>query len=109
VQAVIARHSLGAVPPPKIVRDTIPDHVQDAVLKALAKVPADRFLTTVEFAQAMAAPAPGGRVSTAIPGVPAAWLGVGWRRGAVIVAAVVLAAGVGTVVWQLGQGRTTGR
>src|SRR5207245_2499217 len=41
-QAVMARHSLDAVSPPSIVRATIPDATEDAILRALSKVPADR-------------------------------------------------------------------
>src|SRR2546430_12734483 len=52
-QAVIARHSLDAVSPPSIVRDTIPEGVEDAVLRGLSKVPADRFSTAALFAEAL--------------------------------------------------------
>src|SRR2546422_2709773 len=45
-QAVIARHSLDMVSPPSIVRSTIPDAVERAILRALSKVPADRYPTT---------------------------------------------------------------
>src|SRR2546429_9391242 len=38
-QAVIARHSLDMVSPPSIVRSTIPDAVEAAILRALAKLP----------------------------------------------------------------------
>jgi TolB-like protein len=56
VQAIIARHSLDNVSPPSIVRETIPDVMEDAVLRALSKVPADRFATIIQFAEAMARP-----------------------------------------------------
>ena len=55
-QAVIARHSLDIVSPPSIVRSTIPDAVEGAVLRALAKVPADRYPTTALFAEALNTP-----------------------------------------------------
>src|SRR5438128_7673422 len=55
-QAVMARHSLDAVSPPSIVRASIPDAVEDALLRALAKTPADRFSTTALFADALARP-----------------------------------------------------
>ena len=54
-QALIARHSLDEVPSLSIVRRTIPDEVEDAVLRALEKVPADRFATAAEFAAALQA------------------------------------------------------
>ena len=54
-QALIARHSLDQVPSLTIVRQTIPEEVEDAVMTALAKVPADRFNTAGEFADALRA------------------------------------------------------
>jgi TolB-like protein len=55
-QAVIARHSLDIVSPPSIVRATIPDAVEGAILRALSKVPADRYPTTALFAEALTTP-----------------------------------------------------
>jgi serine/threonine-protein kinase len=55
-QAVIARHSLDMVSPPSIVRATIPDAVEGAILRALSKVPADRYPTTALFAEALNTP-----------------------------------------------------
>src|SRR3989454_10938364 len=55
-QAVMARHSRDAVCPPSIVRASIPDAVEAALLRALAKTPADRFPTTALFAEALARP-----------------------------------------------------
>jgi TolB-like protein/tRNA A-37 threonylcarbamoyl transferase component Bud32 len=49
-QAIMARHSMAAVPSMQIVRNTIPDEVEDLVQRALAKSPADRFPTLAEFA-----------------------------------------------------------
>ncbi|HYT82434.1 MAG TPA: serine/threonine-protein kinase [Gemmatimonadales bacterium] len=57
-QAVMARHSLDMVSPPSIVRNTIPDAVEDAILRALSKVPADRYPTVALFAEALARPSP---------------------------------------------------
>jgi len=51
--AVMARHTMDNVSPPSIVRATIPDAVEDAILKAMNKVPADRFTTTGQFAEAL--------------------------------------------------------
>jgi eukaryotic-like serine/threonine-protein kinase len=52
-QALIARHSLDAVPSLSVVRATIPEEVEEVVTRALAKVPADRFSTAGEFAHAL--------------------------------------------------------
>ncbi len=70
VQAIIARHSMAAVEPPSIVRDTIPDTMEAALLRALAKVPADRFPTVMMFAEALGTPS---RVTAAMrrTGTPA--------------------------------------
>src|SRR4051812_691450 len=54
-QALIARHSLDEVPSLSIVRSSIPEEVEDAVLRALEKVPADRFATAADFASALQA------------------------------------------------------
>ncbi len=52
-QAIMARHSLDAVPRLKIVRDAIPDELEVVIERALEKVPADRYQTSVEFAKAL--------------------------------------------------------
>jgi serine/threonine-protein kinase len=56
VQAIIARHSMAAVSAPSIVRASIPETMERALLRALDKVPADRFPTVIMFAEAFAAP-----------------------------------------------------
>jgi TolB-like protein/tRNA A-37 threonylcarbamoyl transferase component Bud32 len=56
VQAIIARHTMASVEPPSIVRDSIPDTMEDALMRALSKVPADRFTTVIMFAEALGAP-----------------------------------------------------
>src|SRR5919199_6735974 len=62
-QAVIARHTLDEVPSMTVVRGTVPEDVEDAVLRALAKVPADRYKTAGEFADALQACQTSGGVS----------------------------------------------
>src|SRR5256714_8445276 len=54
---VIARHLLDAVPPLRAARPSVPAAIEQAVSRALAKVPADRFATAAQFAQALSAPA----------------------------------------------------
>jgi serine/threonine-protein kinase len=56
VQAIIARHSMATVSPPSIVRVSIPETMELALLRALEKVPADRFPTVIMFAEALGAP-----------------------------------------------------
>ncbi|NIM48369.1 MAG: protein kinase, partial [Gemmatimonadales bacterium] len=54
-QSIMARHTMDTAPPPKIMRDTIPDDLEDVIYCALAKAPADRFRTATEFAEALEA------------------------------------------------------
>jgi serine/threonine-protein kinase len=49
-QAIIARHQLDEAPSLSIVRGTIPEEIEDLVMQALAKLPADRFASAGEFA-----------------------------------------------------------
>ena len=65
-QAIMARHSLDAVPRLRIVRETIPDAIEEVIERALAKVPADRYQTATQFAEALAA-ASSGRISRIAP------------------------------------------
>ena len=52
--AILARHSMEVVPSLQVVRNSIPDEVEDAIMRALEKTPADRFPTVREFADALA-------------------------------------------------------
>src|SRR6478672_3540768 len=52
-QAIIARMLTEKPRPMRTSRPTIPEHVEFAVQHALEKLPADRFSTAHEFAQAM--------------------------------------------------------
>ena len=56
-QAVIARHSLEAVPHLRVVRQTVPLAVERAVMQAMAKLPADRFGSMQQFLDALESPA----------------------------------------------------
>jgi TolB-like protein/Flp pilus assembly protein TadD len=56
-QVILARHSLDPVPSLRTARRTVPPGMEQAVVKALAKVPADRYLTAAEFADALTRPA----------------------------------------------------
>jgi serine/threonine-protein kinase len=53
--AILARHSMEAVPSLQVVRQSIPDEVEDAIMRALEKTPADRFPTMRDFADALVA------------------------------------------------------
>ncbi len=55
-QAIVARVLTEAPRPLIPQRHTIPGHIESAVLTALEKLPADRFPSATEFAQALASP-----------------------------------------------------
>ncbi len=52
-QAMIARRITETPRPLQQVRETVPDAVAQAAIRALAKAPADRFATAAEFARAL--------------------------------------------------------
>ncbi|MDB4909542.1 MAG: protein kinase, partial [Gemmatimonadetes bacterium] len=54
--SIIARHTMDRVPSLAIVRENVPDELEDTVLHALAKIPADRFKTAGAFAEALQRP-----------------------------------------------------
>ncbi|MFC1639807.1 protein kinase, partial [Gemmatimonadota bacterium] len=55
VQAVIAKLLSQAPTQPRVVRDSVPEAMDCAIMKALAKVPSDRFGSAAEFATALTA------------------------------------------------------
>lgn len=58
-RSLMARHILERPPSMRIVRDTIPEHIDSAVLRALEKTPADRFSNLREFTSALRIDSPG--------------------------------------------------
>ena len=83
-QAIVAKRFSDPVPSVRRVRPSVPEAADLALQRALALVPADRFSTAFEFAQALqqlvttptalptvATPAPSPSVSTTAAGVPA--------------------------------------
>src|SRR5439155_6298323 len=52
-QAIAAKRLTSPVPAVRLVRDTVPAGVEAVLMRALARVPADRFATAVEFAEAL--------------------------------------------------------
>src|SRR5437879_10234993 len=53
-QEILARHALDPVPPLRTIRPELPQAVEHAVRKALAKSPADRFPGPAAFSEALA-------------------------------------------------------
>jgi serine/threonine-protein kinase len=52
-QAIVAKVMAGEPAPLSTLRRTVPEHVEEAVLTALQKIPADRFTTAGAFATAL--------------------------------------------------------
>jgi eukaryotic-like serine/threonine-protein kinase len=94
-QAIMARHSLDAVPRLKIVRDAIPDDLEVVIERALEKVPADRYQTSGEFAKALTQASTGtvSRVTAARRPTRARMLGRRSMTVAVGLGAIVVIAG----------------
>jgi TolB-like protein len=114
--AVIARHAMGQVPPLTIVRPTVSVQLEAVVMRALAKVPADRFQTAHEFAEALRHPeremqqsrwtaathVPAGvhGAPSAGPGVPSVGAGVRRWTIAAVIAGLLLVSGGGWAGWR---------
>lgn len=49
--ALMARHAMEAVPSVRIIRNTVPEEVEDAIFAAMAKSPADRPQNAAQFAE----------------------------------------------------------
>ena len=99
--AILARHSVDPVPSLRTVRPGVSESVEKVVEKALAKVPVDRFTSSVEFADALAS----GLADETVAGMPvdtatgAPW----WRRR---LGYVVPVAGAALVIgWAVVLGR----
>src|SRR5439155_20960450 len=62
-QAILARHAMDPVPPLRTARGTVSGALEQALVRALAKSPADRYATVVQFADALGGPV----LSVALP------------------------------------------
>ncbi len=96
-QAIVAKVMTEKPVPPSRMRDTIPVHVEETILVALAKLPADRFETAKAFAEALGNPAYSRGVAR--PGQDIPRSGAGRRLAAVMPAIAVVALLV--AVWAL--------
>ncbi len=108
-QAIVAKVVTETPRPLLPQRHTVPPHVQAAVLTALEKLPADRFGSAAEFAEALASrgpvlPAARGATAVAIasPG------SVQWRRRFQVATGIAVA-GVALALWGWVRVRGTSR
>ncbi|HUF28721.1 MAG TPA: protein kinase [Gemmatimonadaceae bacterium] len=94
-QVVLARKAVEPVPGIRVVRDTVPPHVEQAVMTAMAKVAADRFATAAQFADALAGSGHVVRTSAALRASRKRWMLAGAAAAVVMIAGTyVLIAGV---------------
>ena len=91
--AVIARHSVDPVPSLRVVRQTVPQAVERAIVQAMAKLPVDRFVSMQQFLDALESPS-----VAALPARP--------RRSGRLVAALGAGVLVAAATWFV-IGRTT--
>ncbi len=117
-QALMARHAMEAVPSIRIVRNTVPEEVEDAIFAAMAKVPADRPKDAAHFAELLGMPLGSTMTRAAIrqtasrrvptgaqrAGPPArSWFRTPWAVAAV----ALLLAGTSFATWKI-LGRSSG-
>jgi serine/threonine-protein kinase len=109
-QAMMARHTVEPVPSPSVMRPAIPVELEEIIVCALDKNPADRFQTAAEFGAALAAVEKGDvpRIRTRAQRSPRA-PHVALRRALYPAIGVVVLAVGGVLGWQLAAGRRTGR
>jgi TolB-like protein/tetratricopeptide (TPR) repeat protein len=95
-QSIMARHALEALPPLRTIRTTVPAALEATIVKAAAKVPADRFATAAAFARALSA-----AEATAITPVTSPVAILSRRRVWALAAGILLATGTGAAAWTL--------
>ncbi|HEX9632114.1 MAG TPA: protein kinase [Gemmatimonadales bacterium] len=101
-QAIIARVLTEEPRSLTLQRRTIPPHVEAAVVRALAKLPADRFGSAAQFSEALANPAFGATTASAATAMSAVPTARGRRASAataVIAGIAVLLAGLAAWGW----------
>jgi serine/threonine protein kinase len=67
ITAIIAIRLSSSAPSPRVFRPLVPEAVDAAVRKAMAELPADRFATAAQFANALGTPRPSGPTTVAVP------------------------------------------
>ena len=107
VQAIVAKVMTERPTPIHTVRDTVPPHVEAAVLTALAKLPADRFATASQFADALAGSGPAHAHSVAV--AEQRFARMSRRTTGLVMAILGIVAIAATVVAVLPRGATSSR
>ena len=105
-QAIIARIMMEQPTSIRLLRETVPEHVEQIVMKALAKIPADRFDSAEAMVLQLAAVAtPSGGITSTETRLPATAPRFNFRNPVMLVVGAVLALAVALGLWQgLGGG-----
>ena len=105
-QALISKRLVDPVPSIRRIREGVPDAVEQALTRALAKISADRFQSARELGEALAA-APRNTATLAgqLPAATAAVPARSRRLLLLALAALVAAGTVGSLLWQRTRGR----
>jgi serine/threonine-protein kinase len=98
-QAIVAKVITEKAPLVTIARDTVPQHVAAAIHKALAKLPADRFHSAADFAEALITPGSVAFPTAAEPGAAAPAPARRRVSPVTITLAAALAAAAGLAAW----------
>jgi eukaryotic-like serine/threonine-protein kinase len=92
-QAIVAKVMTEKPAPPSATRETVPGEVEDAVLTALAKLPADRFAGAAAFAAALRAePGAAGTSQRRPSASDSVKAGIVWRGRAMVLATLMAVA-----------------
>ncbi|MFQ5809285.1 MAG: protein kinase, partial [Armatimonadota bacterium] len=104
-QAIVAKVITEKAPPVTVHRDTVPPHVAAAIQKALSKLPADRFHSAAEFADALTKPGAVPTVPRDVPAeavpAPARAIAIPIPSARAVLPWALLAVAAGVAVWAL--------
>jgi serine/threonine-protein kinase len=102
IQTIVAKVLTERPTAPRAIRDTVPPAVEAAVLKALAKLPADRFASAEKFAEALTRADAVVAASTATVAAPAITR-TSRSRATTMVGLTTAAAAIAVGAWWLGR------
>ncbi len=115
--AIMSRHALDTVPSIRIIRQAVPEEVEEAIYAAMEKSPVDRPATAAEFAAIIGTPlhetamrrvtrmTTTRRIPTPPPELPAPPRPVPWfKKPALVAALVVVVVGAAGAAWRYGGG-----
>ena len=104
LEAIVAKRLSNPTPSARALRDAVPPHVDEAIRKAMASAPAERFPSVTEFAQALHQPPsatpPPQAAAMATPAPAPARRNRGRSRAAVALGAGLLLTGGALFAWR---------